>query len=539
MTRNLGGQTGGFFGGFAKFCRDNHPFIWKFYGNGLDRGAAQVAKDNGVFTVGREVRGDQFDPSEDIPAAVARANRYADLVLSRAVQFGALIDAWEFYNEPVINISHPDGRPDMPASIRAAQSLNAAQVQFSSRLRVQGFKVVAYNLARGNPFYELFPLLADGLIASDYCGLHAYGSPLYETDATNQSLRYRTLYASIPPAARKPIIFTEHGTDFNGGGFRLPANNLTTQQFFASMDWWLHQTAADDYVFGSCAFVVGADSARWETFEIAEDDSLPLFAGLVQKDIHVAPNPPLPNPEPPIGDTMQVFQPYSFPKRLSDVAWQGIEGKPTPDQPFYRIQPSAGLLTGVSAFAQISVIDLHGNPIAGAKVINDFGDGHGEVQQTDASGVVQFNFGPSSAFTPPALPPLTFFVADESAYKDDDRIIHYKFKLSDIVRGGDTNGAHTEGSMVMVAQVVMPDATSRDDAIRLRAYPSKALTIPVYCKDCALQAQGRRRNLGAVLSDEFYVTFAGEQYVAQGFALGVLATIVGHYADLDFFTVQW
>lgn len=298
MTRQCGGQTGGFFGGLRKFCADNRPPIWKLYGNAFDVSAAQAVKDSGAFLVAREVRGDQFDPAEDIPAAVARAMRYAELVISRAGPFMGLVDAWEFYNEPVINISFSDGTPNYAASLTAARSLNAAQVAFSNKLHAAGLKVVAYNLARGNPFYGVFPELADGLAASDYGGFHAYGAPLYETDAENQSLRYRRLYASLLSNARKPIIFTEHGTDFNGGGFRLPANNLTTAQFFQSMDWWLTQLAADaSFVFGAVGFVVGADSGRWQTFEIAEDDSLPLFATLCKKEYQGGSTPP-PNPEP-------------------------------------------------------------------------------------------------------------------------------------------------------------------------------------------------------------------------------------------------
>lgn len=558
MTRNLGGQTGGFFGGLFKFCRDYHPFIWKFYGNGLDIGAAQVAKDAGVFTVGREVRGDQFDPSEDIADAVARALRYADLVLSRAMQFGSLIDVWEFYNEPVVNISFPDGTPNIPASIRAAKSLNAAQVAFSNRLHAQGYKVVAYNLARGNPFYEVFPYLADGLVASDYGGFHAYGAPFYETDAENQSLRYRRLYASIPLNARKPIIFTEHGTDWNGGGFRLPANNMSVDQFFASMDWWLHQTAQDAYVFGSCAFVVGADSARWETFEINNEDSLPQFGALVAKDIHVIPPPsrsvsasasssashsasPSLSPSDAPEDDMQIYQPYVFPKALSDIGWMGMPLDAVPAQPFYRIQPNGGVRLGVSAYAQLCVVNEHGVPLAGVKIVNDFGDGTGELLQTDAVGSVTFNFGPSSAFTPPMRPPLSLYIVDAGASVEPDKphTLHYTHKLSDILFAGDTNGTHTQGSAVYVAQIVMPDATSREDAIRLRAYPAKALTIPVYCAACALQAEGRIRRLGAVLSDEFYVLWNGTPYVAQGFANAILATVVGHYAPSDMFEVQW
>lgn len=238
---------------------------------------------------------------------------------------------------------------------------------------------------------------------------------------------------------------------------------------------------------------------------------------------------------------MQVYQPYAFPNALSNIAWQGIEGNATPNLPFYRIQTHAGVRLGVSAFAQLCVVNETGIPLAGVKVVNDFGDGTGELLQTDASGVVQFNFGPSSAFTPPAPPPLTQYIVDDNAWVEPDRphTLHYTYRLSDILRSGDTNGTHTQGSATLVRQVVLPDAIGRDDAIRLMAYPAKSLTIPVYCRDCALQAQGRIRGLGAILSDEFYVTYANIPYVCQAFAKSILATIVGHYAPSDFFEVQW
>lgn len=238
---------------------------------------------------------------------------------------------------------------------------------------------------------------------------------------------------------------------------------------------------------------------------------------------------------------MQIYQQYQFPKALADIGWMGMPLDATPNQPFYRIQPSGGVRLGVSAYAQLCIVSEHGVPLAGVKVLNDFGDGTGELLQTDASGVVQFNFGTGSAFTPPMRPPLAIYAVDDGAWIEPDRPhkFHYTHKLSDILFAGDTNGQHTQGSATYVAQIVMPDATSREDAIRLRAYPAKALTIPVYCADCALQAEARRRGLGAILSDEFYVIYNGTPYVAQGCADAILATVVWHYAPADFFQVAW
>lgn len=475
-----------------------------------------------------------------------------------------------FLAEGLCDFLEPPNEPVVQNDVDARR-LNDQMVQCASIYKNSGFTPIAYSFSVGNPDYPLWQYLNDGILACDgWLGLHEYGAPNMQRDAENLSLRHRKARTFMSSAVQGilKIGVTECFIDLGigrppdgeptSGGYRALRNptdddlwwirNLTTQ-----LDWWDAELAKDAYV----RFTTGYGYAMEEPwvglgFDVANVDTDRAFyiawqksgdTPPVSRSVSASPSPST-SRSPSVSashapeDDMQVYQPYAFPQRLAAVAWTGEEGIPTPNEPFYRIQPSAGLLTGVSAFAQLVVTNVHGLPLAGVKVINDFGDGHGEVQQTDAGGLVQFNFGTSSAFTPPAPPPLTFFVADDSAYRDDDRFIHYHYRLSDIVHGGDTNGNHTEGSFVLVQQVVMPDAVSRDDAIRLRAYPAKALTIPVYCAACALQSQGRKRNLGAVLSDEFYVGF-GAVYVAQGFALGILATIVGHYADSDFFMEAW
>lgn len=457
-----------------------------------------------------------------------------------------------FLREGLCDFLEPPNEPVVQNDVDARR-LNDQMVQCANLYKANGFRPIAYSFSVGNPDYPLWQYLNDGIIACDgWLGLHEYGAPNLYRDAENLALRHRKVRPLLNAQAQgllkigisEAFIDLGIGRPPDGepaqGGYRALHNptdddgwwirNLTTQ-----LDWYDSQLAQDSYV----AWVTGFGYAMqppWVGlgFDIADVDTDRAYYIAWQKSgTYVPPIPP--------EDKVQPYQPYQFPKQLADVSWQGVASQPVEGQPFYRIQPSAGVLSGVSAFCRITVTSETGVPLAGIKVVNDFGDGTGELQQTDSTGTVQFNFGPSSAFTPPALPPLTFYVVDDGATRDPDapHNLHYSHVLSDKVRGGDTNGQHTQGTYVLVRQVVMPNPTSLTDAIRLRAYPAKSLTIPVYCEACALQAEGRSRGLGAVLSDEFYVSYNGLTYVAQGFASAILATLVGHYSPTDFFTIQW
>lgn len=519
---------------------DKHPIATKLLGNALNLGVAQTCRDrnpDGLIILRADASNWDIDNPQFIKDFAANAMRLAE-----PFRNAGLCDFLESPNEPVVQ------------DVTRAQKLNDQQVWLAQEYKKNGFQPTAYSFSVGNPDYPLWPYLNDGILACDgWLNLHEYGVMPLSYDAENLSLRHRMAKSLMSPAVQRilKVIISECFMDFGigrppdgyptRGGYRMmPAQGdddlywirTLTQQ----LDWWDGELAQDDYVI--CATGFGyALNPPWDEenlkFDVAGVDTDRTYYINWQKSGKAV------IPVPPIGGPMQVYQPYQFPKRLSDVGWQGIEGQPVQGQAFYRIQPSAGLLVGVSAFVRVTVVDTLGTPLAGVKVVNDFGDGHGEIQQTDSTGTVQFNFGPSSAFTPPATPPLTFFVADDGAFKDEDKFIHYTYRLSDVVRGGDSNGQHTEGSYVLVKQIVLPDATTREDAIRLRAYPAKSLTIPLYCKDCALQAWARTMQWGAVLTDEFYVAFLGKTYVCQGFALGILATEVGHYNPSDFFQVMW
>ena len=114
----------------------------------------------------------------------------------------------------------------------------------------------------------------------------------------------------------------------------------------------------------------------------------------------------------------------------------------------------ASFRSGVSAFCKVTVIGKNGVPAINVQVVNLFPDSNGEILHTDGTGVVTFNYGASSAFSPPAPGPFTVFVAN-GAVKTDGPPKHVAFagKLSDtIVSLGDPNGEHTECYVQFVQQ---------------------------------------------------------------------------------------
>jgi hypothetical protein len=132
---------------------------------------------------------------------------------------------------------------------------------------------------------------------------------------------------------------------------------------------------------------------------------------------------------------------------LDDLAAIGgmlAPGQPVAGQPFYQFNAVA-MRPSVNAFCRVAVIGAGGVPVAGAKCVNLFPDGNGEVLLTDGSGSVQFNFGASSAFSVPGRGPFTIFIADEAVKDWNSKQVRWGRVLSDQVRSlGDWNGEHSE-----------------------------------------------------------------------------------------------
>jgi murein DD-endopeptidase MepM/ murein hydrolase activator NlpD len=144
---------------------------------------------------------------------------------------------------------------------------------------------------------------------------------------------------------------------------------------------------------------------------------------------------------------------FAVPADLIAIGASATEGTPVPGQPFYRLS-GASFRSGVSAFCKVSVIGKNGVPAISVQVVNLFPDNNGEILITDGSGVVTFNYGASSAFTPPAPGPFTVFIASGAVKSDGPpKRVSFASKLSDtIVSLGDPNGTHTECYVQFVQQ---------------------------------------------------------------------------------------
>src|SRR5262249_54572437 len=126
-----------------------------------------------------------------------------------------LVDVWEGYNE--IPIDKPE--PLTEREFQKAKNFNAFTVEMARLMHAAGLKYACYSFSTGNPVHiELWDLLLDGLPASDYLALHEYIAPNAQFTEFNTTMcnKYRDVYARIPADARKPILITECGVDFNG-----------------------------------------------------------------------------------------------------------------------------------------------------------------------------------------------------------------------------------------------------------------------------------------------------------------------------------
>ena len=116
-----------------------------------------------AFIVGKRFRTD----GQPLDNPRARGIAYADFVAELAVPLKGVVDAWQSYNEPI-----PGGNPALYAAY------NEFQVAFAERLqRHCGISAVAGNDPPGAFQPEDYPTyFADAIRASDYLGLHVYGS---------------------------------------------------------------------------------------------------------------------------------------------------------------------------------------------------------------------------------------------------------------------------------------------------------------------------------------------------------------------------
>lgn len=262
------------------------------------------------------------------PAAAGRA--FAEQIFSydfglatEKVNGRLLFDAWMSLNEALPGPqTFPGGEPNATWQRRAA-AYDAFQLAFRERLMREGVEAVAFNFAAGNfsrpqDYLDWFPKTLATYI---YLGFHEYGWPGLHPSAANASaaLEYRTCMAGIRPrySDRHRAIITETGLarmykypDSPAGdvGWLYPADPISQESYWESLDWYNDELVEDDYALGCCLYQVG-ESGQWFSFRhLGRDNSqqpitiIPRVAALNQ-----APPPP-PPPLPHATDDLPALQ---------------------------------------------------------------------------------------------------------------------------------------------------------------------------------------------------------------------------------------
>lgn len=204
------------------------------------------------------------------------------------------IDAWESYNEPVVDTADKMMR------------LADFEAERARLLGERGLRSVVGNFATGNPPLELWPHFEPALAAArqydGYLGLHEYSAPVMqfmsgalqpngnpsEGDEGWLTLRYRKVYRNyLTPMGYgdMPCLITECGVD----GYVQPrpgpagakgwqdfidtwrANGLRDDPPGVYMDqliWYDQNLQQDEYIKGAAIFLAGSNDEQWNTYDI-------------------------------------------------------------------------------------------------------------------------------------------------------------------------------------------------------------------------------------------------------------------------------
>mgnify|MGYP000052918984 CR=1 FL=1 len=287
------------------FIGDTRPPVVKVFGNvALNDTKIAVAKQRSPTTtfVGRmyfehqEIERDELAPRDSVfnYNAVADARNAFNQMREIVDKLRGLVDVWEGYNE--IPIDTPE--PLTEREFQKARNYNAFTVEMARLMHDAGMKYAAYSFSTGNPVHvELWDLLVDGLRASDYLALHEYIAPNQAFTEFNTTMcnKYREAYARIPADARKPILITECGVDYNGErGFK---DRVPLPEYLRMLGDYDRELMRDSYVVGATIFCYGIDNKRWQTYDIGGP-----FTRVLREYILATPTPPLETPvivEPP------------------------------------------------------------------------------------------------------------------------------------------------------------------------------------------------------------------------------------------------
>lgn len=225
---------------------------------------------------------------------IYEARRFVDLLLPIATEPKRLanIDAWEAYNEPVVE------------SPEAMQRLAAFEAERTRLLAQAGIRSCVGNFATGLPALELWPHFFPALEAvkqhNGYLGLHEYSAPymwfgsgphqleegVNEGDEGWLTLRYRKVYRQYlqPAGLDVTLLITEAGIDGqvqnrpgpqglgwqdfqqfwkDEGQVRTTAAGFYIEQ----LAWYDSQLQQDYYVRGASIYALGASNG-WGSFEL-------------------------------------------------------------------------------------------------------------------------------------------------------------------------------------------------------------------------------------------------------------------------------
>ena len=240
----------------------------------------------------------RLTPLEDIDWARVDAKRLARDFVNRLMLVAGHpvrrqhIDAWEAYNEPVV---------DTPDAMKRLAEFEAERTYLLAR---EGIRSCVGNFATGHPELDLWPHFFPALKAvketGGYLGLHEYSAPYMwfgygphqlragqdEGDEGWLTLRYRKAYRYYlqPAGLEVPLVMTEAGID--GGVQNRPGpegygwkdfadfwrkeGKVTTTPagfYMEQLAWYDGQLMRDPYVVGAAIYALVV-FGKWQSFEI-------------------------------------------------------------------------------------------------------------------------------------------------------------------------------------------------------------------------------------------------------------------------------
>ncbi len=285
------------------FVGYNHPALWAFVDTKNLSMVKTVEYDPNfvaeiksrspkTIVVSRYTNLGQIDWEKADPKALARDFVDKILPIASEPKRRKNIDAWESYNEPVVN------------SPNAMSRLAEFEAERTRLLAREGIRSCVGNFGTGSPDLKLWPQFFPALRAvketNGFLGLHEYSAPYMwfgtgkhqlnpaadEGDEGWLTLRYRKVYRQylIPAGLAVPLLITETGVDGTvqnrpgpkGKGWRDFADfwkkegyvRFSAGGFYVEqLAWYDAELMQDDYVKGAAIYALAAPPG-WESFEI-------------------------------------------------------------------------------------------------------------------------------------------------------------------------------------------------------------------------------------------------------------------------------